>query len=273
MSRVWGEDSSLLAEAGLDVGRLADLEAETPRAVNRVVDAHVHLGRDVDGHELAADGLGADLDRWGIAAAVCFPASQPGPDRQFHDANAMVRDAASADSRLTPFCRLDPSAPGWEAELEACCRSGVRGLKLHPVAQSFRPESPESCAAVAAASEAGLPVLFHAGFGARRLAEPFAALRASVPDARLILAHGGRGDARALLDVFRGDDRLLFDTSLATLTDLVEIPPAQLCFGSDRPYGDYATAVDLVRRAARRAEWTATQQDAVWAGNIEAWLS
>ena len=33
-------------------------------------------------------GLLADLERWGLESAVCFPANEPGPDRQFAGANA-----------------------------------------------------------------------------------------------------------------------------------------------------------------------------------------
>ncbi len=268
MTRVWGEDGALLAETD----GLAELESRLVAVPDvDVLDAHVHLGRDADGHELASEDLLADLKRWGLAGAVCFPASDPGDDRQFARANAVVREAAD-DARLIPFCRLNPAAPGWEQELATALAAGVRGVKLHPVGQSFRPESPESIAVVRAAGAEGLPVLFHAGFGARRLAEPFAALRAAAPDTRLILAHGGRGDARGLAAVFAEDDGVLFDTSLASLTDLVDLPPARICFGSDRPYGDYATAIDLVRRAARLARWSAPEIAGVFAGNLRRWL-
>ena len=273
MKRVWGEDAAQLEALGVDVEALSALEAGLVAPPGcEVLDAHVHLGRDADGHRLTGVELLADLERWAISAAVCFPANAPGADGQFAAANASVREAA-ADPRVIPFCRLDPGAPGWEDELALAVGAGVRGLKLHPVGQSFRPESPESIDVVRAAAAAGLPVLFHAGFGARPLAAPFAALREAVPDARLILAHGGRGDARGLADAFAGDERVLFDTSLASLADLVDLPPARVCFGSDRPYGDYATAIDLVLRAARRAEWSAAELASVFAENLRAWLA
>lgn len=269
MTRVWGEHGALLAEAEA----LAELEERlVPVPDVEVFDAHVHLGRDADGHELAAADLLADIERWHLAGAVCFPASDPGDDGQFARANALVREAAS-DSRLIPFCRLDPATAGWEQELATALAAGVRGVKLHPVGQSFRPESPESIAVVRAAGAEGLPVLFHAGFGARRLAAPFAELRAAAPDTRLILAHGGRGDARGLAAAFADDEGVMFDTSLASLTDLVDLPPARLCFGSDRPYGDHATAIDLVRRAARLARWSPEETAGVFAGNLRRWLA
>ena len=69
----------------------------------------------------------------------------------------------------------------------------------------------------------------------------------------LILAHGARGDARAVRAALAGHRGVWFDTSLAALPDLVDLPPERLVFGSDRPYGDYATGLQLVgfgRRAS-----------------------
>ena len=69
----------------------------------------MHLGRDADGHRLDAAGLLADLDRWGIARAVCFAPNDPGPDGQFAAANEAVLGAAGrAGGRIVPFCRVDP---------------------------------------------------------------------------------------------------------------------------------------------------------------------
>lgn len=238
-----------------------------------IVDAHVHLGRDADGHLLTADELLRDMRSWGVARSVCFAPNDPGAGGQFRSANQAVADAArSHPERIVAFCRLDPLHDGWEEELRRAVGDGARGLKLHPVAQRFRPESPECARVVAAATEAGLPVLLHAGFGARPLAEPIGALAEGVPEARFILAHGGRGDAQALAARFGDDPRVLFDTSLATLPDLVELPPARLAFGTDRPYGDHASGLHLVSLAARAAGWSEEELRGVLAGNLTRWL-
>ncbi|MDH3725448.1 MAG: amidohydrolase family protein [Thermoleophilia bacterium] len=276
MSRLWGEDSDALAQAGVDVASLAQLEDELSSVLvlddAPIVDAHVHLGRDADGHNLTAHELARDLDRWGIAAAVCFPANDPGPGGQFTEANDLVLAAArSAPERIVPFCRVDPNGD-WALELERAAEAGARGLKLHPVGQSFRPEADESVAAVSVATERGWPVLFHAGFGARRLGGPLAELAGAVPDARLILAHGGRGDARALAHEFAGESRIAFDTSLATVTDLAALSPGQLMFGSDRPYGEHASALHLIAATAGVAGWTDAEVRDVLGGNLTRWL-
>jgi predicted TIM-barrel fold metal-dependent hydrolase len=275
--RLWGEDALLLERAGAPVAELARLEAGLEEALGLPGrggwwDAHVHLGRDRDGHRLGAAELLADLDRWGIAGAVCFPANDAGADGQFGAANAAVLEAARrCGGRIVPLCRLDPNRP-WAAALERAAAGGARGLKLHPIAQRFAPEGPECVALVRAAAGRGWPVMIHAGFGARPLAEPLGRLAEAVPDARLILAHGGRGDARALLAGLAGRPGVMLDTSLATLPDLVEIPPERLCFGSDRPYGEHASALQLVALAAALAGWTGAEAEAVMGGNLAAWL-
>jgi predicted TIM-barrel fold metal-dependent hydrolase len=276
--RVWGEDAAVLEAAGADVAALAALEeavlgglGDLPR--EGAIDAHVHLGRDADGHALGAEALVADLDRWGIAAAVCFPANEPGADGRFSAANAAVLDAAARHpGRIVPFCRIDPMGPRALEALHAAASGGARGLKLHPVAQRFRPEAPEVVAAVNAAAGLGWPVTIHAGYGARELAGPIGALVAAAPGARIILAHAGRGDARALAQRLGEWPDVMLDTSLAALPDLTVLPPGRLCFGSDRPYGEHATALGLVAAAARLAGWTAAERAAVMGGNLRRWI-
>lgn len=275
--RVWGEDAAVLGAAGAQVAALAALERRLedglgglPRAGS--IDAHVHLGRDADGHGLDPDSLVADLDRWGIARAVCFPANEPGEDGTFRAANAAVREAARRHpGRIVPFCRVDPLRPGAREEMAASARDGARGLKLHPVAQRFPPEAPEVAAVVRDAAERGWPVTIHAGYGARELAGPIASLVAAAPGARILLAHAGRGDARALAAQLEGWPDVMLDTSLAALSDLASLPPARLCFGSDRPYGEHATALGLVGAAAHVAGWSADEVAGVMGANLRRW--
>ncbi len=276
-ARRLGQDATVLAAAGADLQALGEIEAWARRAVvvpdgAVLVDTHVHLGRDRDGHVLPAAGLVADLDANGITAAVAFPADEPGAGGDFREANRRVIDAAAAyTGRIVPFCRADPSAAAERVIAEAHA-AGARGLKLHPVAQRFRPESPECIAAVRAATDLRWPVLFHAGFGARPLGPAFAALIEAVPDCRLILAHGGRGDHRALAAATAGHPGVLFDTAVASLPDLVTLPPERIAFGSDRPYGDHAQALHLVGVSARVAGWDAAALAGVLGGNLLRWI-
>ncbi len=275
--RLLGQDAAVLAAAGADIDALREIEAWARRAVvvpdgAQVVDAHVHLGIDRDGHALAAADLVADMDANGIAASVAFPANEPGVDGDFREANGRVADAAVAyPGRIIPFCRIDPTLPIGRVLADADA-TGVRGVKLHPVAQRFHPEGDECVSVVREATDRGWPVLFHAGFGARPLGDAFARLIDQVPDARLILAHGGRGDHRALAAATAGHPGVLFDSSIAALPDLVTLAPERIVFGSDRPYGDHAQALHLVGVAARVAGWDDTAVRGVLGETLLKWI-
>jgi predicted TIM-barrel fold metal-dependent hydrolase len=277
--RLWGETAADLERAGADLAALRRLDDALAARVAGLaggvaaVDAHVHLGRDADGHRLAPEALLDDLARWGIARAVCFAPNDPGPGGQFADANAAVLAAAArSGGRIVPFCRVDPSRPGAAEAMELAAEGGARGLKLHPVAQRFRPEDPAVAAAVRDATARGWPVTIHAGFGARALAGPLGALLDAAPGARLVLAHAGRGDARAIAREVATRPGVMLDTSLAALADLAALPPERLLFGSDRPYGEHGTALLLVARAAELAGWRGDQVAAVMGGNAAALL-
>lgn len=262
MSRVFGEDAGLLDGAAVAADELRAMEQAMvaglglPVPVGGVLDIHCHLGRDADGHHLSADDLVADLHHHDIAEAVAFPANEPGEAGDFALANAAVLDGAGRHpGRIVPFCRVDPSRGAAEA-IERAAAGGARGLKLHPVAQRFALDSPEAIGAVERAADLGWPVLIHAGFAARPIADALARLLTAVRDARLILAHGARGDLRDVLRAHADRDGVYFDTSLAVLPDLVALGPGRLCFGSDRPYGEMATAFLLVARAAEAGGWS-----------------
>jgi predicted TIM-barrel fold metal-dependent hydrolase len=65
---------------------------------------------------------------------------------------------------------------------------------------------------------------------------------------------------------------VIFDTSIASLTDLVSLPPERIAFGSDRPYGDHAQALHLVGSAARGAAWDSQALAGVLGGNLLRWI-
>jgi predicted TIM-barrel fold metal-dependent hydrolase len=277
--RLWGEEAALLERAGAELGELGHLEEQLDARLARLpgraaaIDAHVHLGRDADGHALDADGLLADLARWAIGAAVCFAPNDPGRDGQFAAANDAVLDAAArSGERIVPFCRVDPSRPGAATAIERAASAGARGLKLHPVAQRVRPEDPAVAEVVRDATARGWPVTIHAGYGARPLAGPLGVLLDAAPGARLVLAHAGRGDAPAIARDVAVRPGVMLDTSLAALADLVVLPPERLMFGSDRPYGEHGTALLLVARAAEAAGWSEAQTAGVLGANARALL-
>ena len=108
----------------------------------------------------------------------------------------------------------------------------------------------------ALANERALPMLIHAGRGIPALGEHvIAATRGSIPNARVILAHAADlGPGLDLAGVRPIIPNLLFDTAwwmpadLQTLFSLV--PPGQIVFASDAPYGSTAFSAAFQLRTA-----------------------
>jgi hypothetical protein len=119
--------------------------------------------------------------------------------------------------------------------------AGAKGIKLHPRAEQFTLDHPAVRELAAIADERELPVLIHAGRGIPALGVHAVELAAAFPNARFILAHAGVCDLSWIWRVAADHPNLLFDSSwwmpadLQTLFALV--PPGQILFASDAPYG------------------------------------
>jgi len=215
-------------------------------------DAHTHLGQnDPDGMEQAPQELLSVLEQAGARGAFVFPMHEP---HGYAPANDMVIAAAlRAGGGLVPFCRLDPEQDPVR-EAERCLDSGARGIKLHPRAEGFRLDHPQLRNIVALADERRLPVLIHAGRGIPALGLHAVQLAGEFPQARLILAHAGICDLSWLWRVAPDHPNLLFDTAwwmpsdLTTLFSLV--PPGQILFASDAPYGATGISASFMFRTA-----------------------
>jgi uncharacterized protein len=205
-------------------------------------DAHTHLGfNDPDGMKQSGDELVAALQAAGARGAFTFPFHEPDG---YHAANDYVLEAArGTDGLLVPFCRVNPHdspVPEAERSLEA----GAMGIKLHPRAEAFTLDHPMVRSIVAVANERSLPVLIHAGRGIPALGLHAVQLAEDFPNARLILAHAGTSDLSWIWRAAADLPNLLFDTAWWIPADLEAlfslVPPGQILFASDAPYGNTA---------------------------------
>jgi len=224
-------------------------------------DAHTHLGEnDPDGMRQSPDEL-LDILR-ASRARGCFVFPMHEPDG-YRAANDMVLEAArNSDGLLVPFCRVNPY-DGALQEAERCLEAGARGVKLHPRAEEFPLDHPQVRSLFALVDERELPILIHAGRGIPALGAHVVDYAQEFPGARIILAHAGITDLAWIWRAAADLPNLLFDTAwwmpadLTTLFSLV--PPAQIVFASDAPYGHTLMSAASQLRLALQVGLTSEQ--------------
>ncbi|MBI5104333.1 MAG: amidohydrolase family protein [Solirubrobacterales bacterium] len=227
-------------------------------------DAHTHIGHnDPDGYEADPAELLEALDVAGQRRALVFAMHEPGGYRDAND--VVLRACADSAGRLLPLARIDPKAPDALDEARRCLEAGALGFKLHPRSDDFGLPHAVAEQVVALAGEHRRPVLFHAGRGIPNLGDAAVAMAREHPGARIILAHAGISDLGLVGPLAADVSNLLFDTSWWQVADMMTlmttVPPGQVLYASDMPYGAprwsswafvrYARAAGLSREQIR----------------------
>ncbi len=141
--------------------------------------------------------LHLELDAAGLDKAVVVAVDATTALGKSVYTNEQIAELCAMSDRLIGFASVDPRQPGAAAKLESAIRQlGLRGLKLDPAMQQFRPSDRGAYPVYEKAQELGIPVLFHAGmswapgsrleFGQPLLFEPVAA---DFPKLNIVLAH------------------------------------------------------------------------------------
>ena len=251
---------------------LEQLRGEVPGL--ELFDAHTHIGRnDPDGYRCQPDELLTALEA-ADARAVVFPMHEPSGYAAAND--TVMAEAAASGGRLTAFCRVDPAQDA-AREAERCLDAGAAGIKLHPRAEGFTLHDPGIAEVFALANERTRPVLVHAGRGIPALGRDAVDLCHRYPGARVILAHAGICDLAWIWRAAPEHPNLFFDTSWWSPSDLLAlfalVPPGQILFGSDAPYGSPAFAAAMDLRYALQAGLSPEQIRGVCAGQLERLLA
>ena len=107
------------------------------------------------------------------------------------------------------------------------------------------------------AAERRVPVLIHGGRGLPPIADSLARLLDRHCPPALIIAHAGIVDLAAMARNFAGRPGVFFDTSVWSALDLLDlyrlVPPEQVVYASDYPYGRQPNSLLLAVRTARAA--------------------
>jgi predicted TIM-barrel fold metal-dependent hydrolase len=247
-----------------------ELRRELPEGAE-VFDAHVHLGEDVDGMVGRYDDLIDGMDRYRMSRCFMFCLDEPDRHPAFRAANdRTLAFAARSEGRIIPFVRLDLKEEPIE-EATRCLDLGARGIKLHPRAQKFDATDDRLRPVFELAAERRVPILIHGGRGLPPIADGLRRLVVDNPGAQLIVAHAGIADMASLAECFAGRAGVFFDTSVWSPVDLLEfyrlVPPEQVVYASDFPYGQQPSSLLIALRTARLSGLDDTQVRDMLAGN------
>lgn len=199
----------------------------TNSSATAIIDAHVYIGRSINGYSLSSEQLFDSMDELGIEQAVVCPV-QPHSYHLETENDRIANIITKKNKRLIGFCRIDPRQ-GKSAlkELERSYGLGLRGLLLHPWEEGYPINSKDSVKLVSLAAEIGIPTLVEAGFPWVSHASQSADLCYHVPQATVMLSHGGQlnisGMARAdVLAAMTNHSSLFIQTSGVYRQDFLE---------------------------------------------------
>ncbi len=206
-----------------------------------IFDAHVHLGQDIDGFSGQYEELERIMETYGMSRAFMFCMDEPDREPAFRAPNDRTLEYAErSGGRLIPFVRLDMNQSPIE-EAVRCLDRGARGIKLHPRAQRFLLNDKRLAPVFELAAERRVPILIHGGRGLPPIAADLSRLVEAYPQAQLIVAHAGIADLGGLAGRLAGRKGVFFDTSVWSPVDLLDffhqVPPEQILYASDYPYG------------------------------------
>jgi uncharacterized protein len=242
-----------------------------------VFDAHAHIGVDMDGRTMTAEGMRERMLAAEVARSIVFPLNDPNARDDYSGPNDVIWKAHEDHPGIfVPFFRLNPHLD-YEKEFERCAERGFMGLKLHPVSQNFELDDERAARLLGMAAEADLPVLIHTGFAMRRVVKPLLPTLEAHPELRVILGHSSMVEVIEAARAFEDNPNVLFETSVVSAKDLFvlfsSVDAGRVCYGSDIPYGDIPSTLHAVLSAAEAAGVPEKQLPAVLSGNIRRWFS
>lgn len=243
-----------------------------------IVDSHIHLfptedvGKTVVENIKAESGVGyysygtpdeylVDMKKSRIYKAVILSFS---PDNQLKNMNfwttAITREGKNRPAKypmFIPFISVSPTMNGRTPieELEHKYKWGMKGLKIHPVAQGFAPDDERMWPVYEWMVKHDLPLTAHSGINVDEKScfgepERWLPVLEEFKDLKLILAHLGNGFWDQTIEIADKYPKVMFDTAIAishinspkTLDDagavdmIRTIGSHRILFGSDYPW-------------------------------------
>lgn len=159
-------------EAGVERAREHFQRRARPRE-EPIVDANAYVGnfpwRPV---EAEPDELLAKMDEKGVDRAVVSSLDAVFY-RDGHRGNRELAAEIDGEDRLVPFATIDPSFPGWEADLRECIEElGMQGVRLFPLYHDYAIDNPAVERLLDLCADLDVPVMFVATLEDQRQRHP-----------------------------------------------------------------------------------------------------
>ncbi len=213
-----------------------------------VIDAHTHLGRGDEHYgkqalwehrtQFLAEDMKALMDEVGIDVAVAFGLGRPG----YEDRVRPVVDAVQRfPERFVGFFWANPWDPSSRGDFTRAVREyGFKGLKLHPILDSYQANHSVVFPLIEAAGELGVPVTIHSHQPGSQPAL-IGDLASRFPHVTIIMAHMGMAAYKDAIYVAQREPNVILETSAQPWTHRIVRVAAEkvgihrIIFGSDAP--------------------------------------
>ena len=216
----------------------------------KIIDFHTHFQSHWFEQPLATEAQFMDgMDRFHIDVACIFTMMGFYRDCPGENDN-LAAHARAHPQRLIPFATVDPKLgrPAVE-ELERSLSNPIfRGVKFHNWLQAFAPSMARDTMIeiLKCAARWDVPILFHDGTPPYSTTFQIAAMARWVPEAKIVLGHGGLGDYVYAAGTLLRDLPNLYvcfcGPRAGDLPYLVEMAGAdKVVWGSDFGFGDWKT--------------------------------
>jgi len=204
----------------------------------KIVDSHTHLGEfPLFNVGLTVDEMISIMDQNNIAISVIF--SLP---------NELTLEAIKKyPNRLVGLVWVNPHKDNRALEEvdRAINKWGFKGIKMHPLIDSFLPDQDIVYPIMDRARKYKLPVIFHCGHPPWSLPWHFGNLAEVYPDVTIILGHMGHGHIvyiNGSIDVAKKHDNIILETSAMPMHSKIKeaiekVGEERVIYGSDMPFG------------------------------------
>lgn len=201
--------------------------------------------------------LVASMDRSGIEKSlVCSIATKP---NQFEPILQWSREIRS--ERILPLLSIHPADKGYAEKIKITKGEGFKGIKLHPFYQEFDLDESRMFRMYELLCKENLLITVHTGhdiaFPRVRRADPTKILKVieKFPELKLVTTHLGAWDQWQEVDTILAGKPVYMELSFSLeylhsdpIRDIfLKHQKEYLLFGSDSPWTDQATTLDLFR--------------------------